>query len=202
VTVTRPSANETKLKELIIYISSMMEKDEVFGVTKLNKILFRADFTAYVQLGKAITGVQYFALYNGPAPRPMKRLLEMMRKNREIVFREEQYMGGTQQRIIPLRQANLTKFSTNELDLIFRVIHHYWGKSGTTMSNESHEFLGWSLARLQETIPYYVALIGDRDPTPDEINRGLELQSMAEEVLARNAARQGKSSDSSRRRAI
>jgi hypothetical protein len=201
--ITRPSANESKLRELIIYISSMMEKDDAFGVTKLNKILFRADFTAYVQFGKPITGVEYFALYNGPSPRPMKKLLEMMQAKGEIVIRKEQYMGGTQQRIIPLRSAELeNKFSVSEMDLVFRLIHHYWGKSGTTMSGESHEFLGWSLARLKETIPYHVALVGDRDPTPDEISRGLQLQSMAEECLARNAARKPKPPNRNRGRAI
>jgi hypothetical protein len=191
--VTRPSANEAKLRELIIYISTLEERDDAFGVTKLNKILFRADFTAYVEFGKPITGVEYFALYNGPAPRPMKRLLEMMQKNGEIAIRTENYGGGEQQRVIALRRAELeSKFSVRELDMVFRVVQHYWGKSGTTMSGESHEFFGWSLARLQETIPYHVALIADRDPTPSEMSRGLELQSLAEQCLDRNAARRPK----------
>jgi hypothetical protein len=201
--VTRPSANEAKLRELIIYISTLEERDDAFGVTKLNKILFRADFTAYVEFGKPITGVEYFALYNGPAPRPMKRLLEMMQKNGEIAILTENYGGGEQQRVIALRRAELeSKFSVRELDMVFRVVQHYWGKSGTTMSGESHEFFGWSLARLQETIPYHVALIADRDPTPSEMSRGLELQSLAEQCLDRNAARRPKTSDDRRGRAI
>ena len=203
MTVTRPSPNEAKLRELIIYISTLEEKDDVFGKTKLNKILFRADFTAYVEFGKPITGVEYFALYNGPAPRPMKRLLEMMEEKREIAIRKENYGGGEQERVIALRRAELeNKFNVRELDLIVRVVQHYWGKSGTTMSDESHEFFGWSLARLQETIPYHVALIADRDPTPSEIDRGLESQSLAEQCLTRNAAKRPKTPDDHRGRAI
>jgi len=57
------------------------------------------------------------------------------------------------------------------------------------MSNESHEFLGWSLANLEETIPYSVALVGDREPTLDEIRRGSGLESLALECLAQNAVR-------------
>jgi hypothetical protein len=184
----KPSPNESKLRELIVYISSLSERDETFGATKLNKLLFRADFFAYAQWGKPLTGVEYFALENGPVPRPMKRLLNLMREEGDIVIREKDYFGLAQHRVIPLRSPELN-FSVHEMNLLFRLIQRYWGVSGTSMSNESHEFLGWSLAKLEETIPYSVALVGDREPTLDEIRRGLELQPLAEECLARNAAR-------------
>ena len=187
----RPSANEAKLRELIIYIASLSEKDDAFGAIKLNKLLFRADFTAYLQTGKPITGVEYFALENGPAPRAMKRLLTTMERRGEIAIRKKDYFGKEQHRVLPLRSAERmnTLFTVEEINLVFRLIQRYWGESGTSMSNESHEFLGWSSAKLKETIPYSVALVSNREPTLDEIRRGLELQPLAEECLARNAAR-------------
>lgn len=188
----KPSQDESKLRELILYISSLSEKDDSFGATKLNKILFRADFTAYAQWGKPVTGVQYFALENGPAPRPMKKLLRFMKEQGEIVIREKDYYGLEQQRVFPLRSPDLSRFSVDELNLLFHLIQHYWGRSGTSMSDESHEFLGWSLAKREENIPYSVALVGNREPTLHEIRRGLELQPLAEESLARNAARRAK----------
>jgi len=186
--VVRPSPDESKLRELIVYISSLSERDDSFGATKLNKLLFRADFMAYAQWGKPLTGVEYFALENGPAPRPMKRLLNLMQEQGDIVIRENDYFGLAQRRVIPLRSPELN-FSVHEMNLLFRLIQHYWGVSGKRMSNEPHEFPGWSLAKLEETIPYSVALVGDREPTLDEIGRGLELEALAEESLARNAAR-------------
>jgi hypothetical protein len=186
---TKPAPDESKLRELIVYISSLSERDESFGATKLNKILFRADFIAYAQWGKPITAVEYFALENGPAPRPMKKLLGFMAENGEIAIREKDYFGFGQHRVIPLRSPDINKFSRDEMNLLFHLIQHYWGKSGTSMSEESHDFLGWELAELEETIPYSVALVGNREPTLDEIKRGLELQPLAEEALARNAAR-------------
>jgi len=186
----KTSANEAKLKELIVYIASLSERDDSFGATKLNKILFRADFTAYAQWGKPITGVEYFALENGPAPRPMKKLLRLMQDQGEIVVREQDYFGHEQHRVIPLRSPRLEgMFDVPEMNLLFRLIQHYWGRSGTSMSRESHDFMGWELAELEETIPYSVALVGDREPTLDEIKRGLQLESLAKECLARNAAR-------------
>lgn len=184
----KPVANESKLKELIVYIASLSERDDSFGATKLNKLLFRADFTAYAQWGKPLTGVEYFALENGPAPRPMKKLLRVMQDQGEIVVREKDYFGLEQHRVIPLRSPELGGFNVEEMNLLFRLIQHYWGASGTSMSNESHDFLGWSLAKLEETIPYSVALVGDREPTLDEIRRGLELEPIAQECLARNAS--------------
>lgn len=186
----KPSANESKLKELIVYIASLSEKDDAFGATKLNKLLFRADFTAYAQWGKPLTGVEYFALENGPAPKPMKKLLRLMEDQGEIVIRGKDYFGLEQHRVIPLRSPRLEgMFDVQEMNLLFRLIQQYWGRSGTSMSNESHEFLGWSLAKLEETIPYSVALVGDREPTLDEIRRGLELEPLALECLASNAAK-------------
>jgi hypothetical protein len=187
---TVPSGNEAKLRELIIYIATLSEKDDAFGAIKLNKLLFRADFNAYLQSGKPITGVEYFALENGPAPRPMKRLLSAMQKRGEIAIRKKDFFGKEQHRVLPLRSADLSRFfSVDEINLVFVLIQRYWGESGTSMSKESHEFLGWSSAKLKETIPYRVALVSNREPTLDEIRRGLELQPLAEAALARNAAR-------------
>lgn len=201
MTPTKPSANEAKLRELIVYVAELSDRDESFGAIKLNKILFRADFAAYKQWGKPMTGVDYFALENGPAPKPMKKLLTFMEKNGEIAIRENDYFGNKQHRVLPLRTADPSKyFSVDEVNLVFRLIQQYWGQSGKSMSDESHEFLGWKLADLEETIPYSVALVGDREPTLDEMKRGLDLQSMAEECLAGNAAR--KASGSNRRASV
>jgi hypothetical protein len=189
MTPSKPIANESKLKEAIVFIASLSDRDDSFGATKLNKLLFRADFTAYAQWGKPVTGVEYFALENGPAPRPMKKLLRLMQEQGEIAIREKDYFGHEQHRVIPLRSSHTDGFTREEMELLFRLIQQYWGVSGTSMSNESHEFLGWELAQLEETIPYAVALVGNREPTLDEIKRGLELESFAQECLAHNAAR-------------
>jgi hypothetical protein len=189
MTPYKPVANEAKLKEAIVFIASFSDRDDSFGATKLNKLLFRADFIAYAHWGKPITGVEYFALENGPAPRAMKKLLRLMREQGEIAIREKDYFGHEQHRVIPLRAPDTGSFGKDETELLFRLIQQYWGVSGTSMSNESHEFLGWELARLEETIPYSVALVGSREPTLDEIRRGLELESFAQECLTHNAAR-------------
>src|SRR5580698_5759462 len=99
MTASKPIANEAKLKEAIIYIASLSDRDDSFGSTKLNKLLFRADFMAYAQWGNLVTGVEYFALENGPAPRPMKKLLRLMAEQGDIAIREKDYFGHEQHRV-------------------------------------------------------------------------------------------------------
>ncbi|MCI0349299.1 MAG: SocA family protein [Acidobacteriales bacterium] len=178
-----------KLKELIIHIARMSDMDERFGLTKLNKILFNADFEAYRRWGKSISEQPYFALEHGPAPKVMKNVLRRMEETDEIGLQSIDYYGEEQVRPRGLRAPDLSAFNVDEINLLFMVINRNWNKSATDMSKESHEFLGWEVARYKEDIPYSVALVGTRGPTLDEIQRGRKLQSMAEECLARNAAR-------------
>ena len=50
---------DKKLKELVLYIAQKSEDDPSFGATKLNKILFAADFYFFGQTGRSITGASY-----------------------------------------------------------------------------------------------------------------------------------------------
>ena len=54
-----------KLKNIIIYFKVHTEH---LGVTKLNKLLFFADFLHYQETGRSITGQDYFAWEFGPVP--------------------------------------------------------------------------------------------------------------------------------------
>jgi hypothetical protein len=49
-------ANDDKLKELVVYLSSLSEGDEYWGAVKLNKLLFYIDFVASRRFGKSVTG--------------------------------------------------------------------------------------------------------------------------------------------------
>src|SRR5438309_448212 len=104
MTRTKFSSNEGKLRELIIHVARLSERDDSFGAIKLNKLLFKADFKAYAMWGKPLSGVEYFALENGPAPRPMKKLLRIMQRDGDIVIRKQDYFGYDQDRVFPLRE--------------------------------------------------------------------------------------------------
>ena len=48
-----------RMAELIVYIADLCQEDPTFGATKLNKILFYADFASYAKYGRPITGQEY-----------------------------------------------------------------------------------------------------------------------------------------------
>ncbi len=178
----RPS--DTKLRELILLISEWSQADPKFGAIKLNKLLFHADFSAFLTYGEPITGQEYFKLPQGPAPRRLKGLTESMRKTGEFAWQEVSYFGRTQKKPVALRPANPAKFSGPEIDLIRKTVEKFWKMSATEISEQSHLFLGWKAAHLQETIPYSTALVSRRPPTDHERKRGLALQSLAEKHLS------------------
>ncbi len=51
--------DDIKLRELVLYLATLSEGDATFGKVKLNKLLFYADFNAYLKFGKPITGHEY-----------------------------------------------------------------------------------------------------------------------------------------------
>jgi hypothetical protein len=175
--------DDEKLRELILLIAEWCQADPKFGAIKLNKLLFHADFSAFLTHGEPITGQEYFKLPQGPAPRRLKSITEAMRKKNEFAWQEVPYYGRTQKKPVALRKADLSKFSGVDVDLIRQTVEKFWKLSATEISDQSHIFLGWKAARLQETIPYTTALVSRRLPTDQERKRGLRLQSLAEKHL-------------------
>ena len=178
----RPS--DAKLRELILLISEWSQADSKFGAIKLNKLLFHADFSSFLTYGHPITGQEYFKLPQGPAPRRLKALTERMREAREFAWQDVPYFGRTQKKPIALRAPNPAKFTGPEIDLIRKTVEKFWGMSATEISEQSHLFLGWKAAHLQETIPYSTGLVSRRSPTDHERKRGLALQGLAEKHLS------------------
>ncbi|MFZ0887246.1 MAG: Panacea domain-containing protein [Candidatus Binataceae bacterium] len=176
--------DDEKLTELIVYLSILSEGDRYYGAIKLNKLLFYADFMAYLRFGKSITGQEYQRLEHGPAPRHLRPVVERMKKVGDIVVREDNIGGFRQIRTLAKRAPKLALFSGPEVALIDETIHRFRQMSATDISDKSHDFLGWRLAKLNETIPYNVALIGARAPTKRERAQGRHLRKFAKEVLS------------------
>lgn len=187
----RITPNENKFRELLLFIARRSEGDPRFGAIKLNKLLFYSDFLAYLELGHPITGQPYFALENGPAPRYLVRVREQMVKSKEIAIARKTTFDGVQERVLALREPDPNKFTPAEIALVTKVLDGCRSQSGTELSELSHRFAGWRLAGQKEDIPYEVALVGNRPPTPAEKSYGITLEAIAASCLTENAARLG-----------
>jgi hypothetical protein len=172
---TRP--DDAKLKELIIFIASRSEDDPNFGSTKLNKLLFFADFLAYMRLGRAITSQPYFRPPNGPAPRRMKPIVDQMVDERTLAIQDRDRYGRTQKVPIALRDADLTRFSPEEVAIVTEVLAVLRNKNAKGVSSLSHRFAGWRFAKDRETIPYEVALVEFKKPRKEDIEKAMAMRS-------------------------
>ena len=167
--------NEQKFKELILHVADKCEDDQDYGAIKLNKILFYSDFLAYAELGIPITGAEYIALEHGAAPKLLAPIRADMQKNQEIALRQRDRFGKTQVRVIPLRKADLSHFSSAEIALVDNVIDAFCGANAKDLSEYNHLERGWQIAEFKETIPYQAVFLSNEDAMPSDIKRAEEL---------------------------
>lgn len=173
-TNARPSGNgfgyrEEVLKELVLYVASKCWRDEHYGVLKLNKILFYSDFNAFKRRGRSITGAVYKKHEHGPAPEVMKRVRKEL-ETREEAWEYESPVRGVdedgepfvEKRLLARRAAKLNEFLTaEEISIVDEVIEWLRPRTGAQVSLMSHRHAGWRFAKMDETIPYFTALIPD-----------------------------------------
>jgi Protein of unknown function (DUF4065) len=127
-----------RLREFILYIAAKCADDPTFGATTLNKKLFFADFFSFRRYRRLITGVAYMRLSQGPAPRPMRPLCHDMQKREEIIIREVKLFQRKRHHIIPLREADLDRFTPHDNEMIDDVIREFCGRTAKDMSDLSH----------------------------------------------------------------
>ena len=167
--------DETRLAELILYVSARCQSAERFGATKLNKILWWADFLAFAEFGEPITGVEYMRLDNGPVPRRLLPVRERMIDDKELVISSVRCPGGyTEKRPVPLREADLSGFSPEEISLVDWIIDQLWSKTATRVSKLSHG-KAWEIAADKENIPYEAIFLSDEPTDRTDIARTKEL---------------------------
>jgi hypothetical protein len=160
-----------RLRELILYISKKCASDPTFGATKLNKLLFYADFVSYYRFGEPIAGLEYQRLPNGPAPKQLVPVRERMLEGGEIEMQKTTFFNKQQHRCVPKREPDLARFTGRDIALLDEMIQGFWGKSATEVSEFSHQ-RAWRIAKDRESIPYQAIFLSDDDDLTDtELSR-------------------------------
>ena len=151
--------DEAKFTELLLYVADRLRGDRAGGATKLNKVLFFAEFTHLRRHHAVISGCEFQKLPHGPAPRqllPVRRRL-VAAGDAELV--EEDFLGRPQQRMVPRRAIDLSAFTKEELASVDDVFEQLGGMTGTQVSELSHQEPGWRLTAVGETIPFATAFL-------------------------------------------
>lgn len=147
---------------MILYVSEKCRAAPRFGKTKLNKMLWRADFTSFHDRGVPVTGRAYQRLQFGPAPVEMAPVLGEMRNNGEVSIDRATFSDGVvEERTIPLQRPNLAAFSQDDLRYVDAAINYYWDETAVEVSDDSHG-VAWKTRENGDPMPYELAYLSDR----------------------------------------
>jgi Protein of unknown function (DUF4065) len=168
--------DKQKFKHLVHYIIWKVGKDDWFGATKLNKVLWFVDARAYVLTGKPITGETYTRGEFGPVPQHIMPIRGELEREGAIKVTQE----GELTRLIPTRPAQPNWFSETELQSIdWWATHISRNHTAASISEETHDY-AWQVAKMGEILPLYAYRVARvQEPTAEDVER---LKARAKEL--------------------
>ena len=151
---------QKRLSEAVLYVARACEQAPNFGLVKLNKIIWRADFDSFAQRGQPVTGRQYQRLKQGPAPVEMLPVLNELQAGGLLVIKRVPLGNYEEQRPVAIQDPVLTFFSAQDLAFLDRSVSVYWDKTGKEVSDISHG-AAWGSRDDGESMPYELAYLSD-----------------------------------------
>lgn len=164
--VTTEDPADLRLAEMMLFVASRSEDDKKFGATKLNKILFFADFVSMRRRGFPIVGSAFQRLPQGPAPKRLLPVRDQLIATKRAVMRSVKLASGfTQQRLTALDEPVLNHFSAEDIAIVTEIMNLLSDHSAEEVSELSHTIPAWELAEDKEEIPFFAAFISSIRPT-------------------------------------
>ncbi len=146
--------NIAKLLNAMIFFC----KGQEIPKTKLNKLVFYADFKHYKEYSISITGVCYAHLPHGPVPDKYDYYMATLLDDEKAVFVDErQFPNYTGEFLTAIKEPDLGIFSTTEIKTLAMVKEFFEKYSAKDIRNFSHEERGYQVTRDGELISYEYA---------------------------------------------
>ena len=147
-----------KLIEAAIYLCELSADDPEFGVSKLTKLLFYADFDSYLAYGEPITGTTYLHFPQGPHPENWYQVRERMELNGDVSILYEPMVAGCHQyRVLPKRTADMERMSPGDVELLQAQVKRFADFNAAGLEAYSHQEFGWLSTEDGQPIPYALA---------------------------------------------
>lgn len=125
--------------------------------TKLNKLLFYADFKHFKEYAVSITGARYVHLQYGPVPDNYEYYFAELARERVLGVEEEIFENYTGFKCIARTAPNLAAFDKSERDVLELVLSHFRGFGSAAIMRFSHEEAGYVSTVDGEPISYLYA---------------------------------------------
>jgi transcriptional regulator with XRE-family HTH domain len=149
-----PQKRIDKFKQVLLYITQKVGSKPNVGMTVLYKLLYFIDFDYYEKYEDQLMGLTYFKNTHGPTPREFVKVVNEMKDKGEITEIKNKYFSHDQKKFLPIKEADLSKLSAQELEMIDDVLARYSNKSGKELSELSHMDIPWACAENGEDLKY------------------------------------------------
>jgi DNA-binding transcriptional regulator YiaG len=131
-----------KFSEMVVFFTQKLEPWK----TKLNKLLFYADFIMHKQSGFSMSGVQYRAIPMGPVPNNFNSIFEYLANKGELnIYYANFSDGGIGEQFKPNSNKNFDYkfFTDSELQVLESVAERFKNTSTNEMIEISHKEKAW-----------------------------------------------------------
>jgi transcriptional regulator with XRE-family HTH domain len=131
-----------KFSEMVVFFTEKLEPWK----TKLNKLLFYADFNMYRQSGFSMSGVQYRAISMGPVPNNFNGIFEYLANKNELDINYTKFEdGGIGEQFKPNQNKTFDKelFSETELVILISIAERFKNTSSSEIIEISHKEKAW-----------------------------------------------------------
>jgi len=152
-----------------LYVMHAARQFDYFGLVKLNKMLWRADFNSFLERKFPVTGRPYQKLEHGPAPVEMKPILRDLETSGTISFVETNIPN--ERRPVPAVDVYLSNLSPRDVGYLDEAISHYRNMTASATSRDSHG-VAWRTRAIGDQIPYEAAIFDD-SPLPQALEHKL-----------------------------
>lgn len=146
--------NFEKITEMVVYFSDKLSPFK----TKMNKLLFYADFLMFKQSCFSISGMRYKAIEMGPVPINFQSIFEYLANKDEIdIFTTEFPQGyiGEQFKAKNDRPFRVELFSENELNVLEKVANVFKPTSTNQIIEISHLEEAWKKNEKNKSVISY-----------------------------------------------
>ena len=146
--------NFEKITEMVVYFSDKLSPFK----TKMNKLLFYADFLMFKQSCFSISGMRYKAIEMGPVPINFQSIFEYLANKNEIdIFTTEFPQGyiGEQFKAKNDRPFRVELFSENELNVLEKVANVFKPTSTNQIIEISHLEEAWKKNEKNKSVISY-----------------------------------------------
>lgn len=148
----------SRLKEMVVFFAHKVPSYK----TKMNKLLFYADFLCFRELGVSMSGARYKAIPYGPVPDKFQTLFENLSETGVIdLLYTPMDNGGRKEKLIGRedRPFNPNLFTETEISFLEQIASRFIDTSPSDIVDISHKEIGWlENEAAKNFIPYDYAL--------------------------------------------